>query len=151
MPFNQFPNRMLSKKRTRSKTSQLLTDPRIGLWLPAGAPSIFSLRRHSSSVLNSSVGQARVRACSCSRDSELWTPREHSWSWASANLQLEMTEDFKQHCWLWHNDEDDGDGDCCEVSGRKENKQYFSLFKNDLTVMYRSCSLTVMFTVVMVS
>lgn len=113
-------------KCTRSKTSQLLTDPRTGLWCPAGAPSMFSLRRHSSSVLNSSVGQARVRACSCSKDSELWTPREHSWSWASASLQLEMTDAFKQCCWLWHNvneDDDDGggDGDGCEDCGWKEN------------------------------
>lgn len=136
---DQFEDHMLSKgkecKCTRSNTSQLLTDPRTGLRFPAGAPSIFSLRRHSSSVLKSSVGQSSVRACSCSKDSELWTPREHSWSWASANLQLEMMDAFKQHCWLWHNDDDDddddddgrgGDGHWCKVSGRIENNIYLT-------------------------
>lgn len=109
---------------TLSKTSQLPTAPSTGLRLGSWPPSMFSLRRHSSSVCVSSVGQASVRARSCSRDSELWTPKEHSWSWASASLQLETMEAFTQRCWLWHSDamaqsqSCDG-GDWCEVSGKK--------------------------------
>lgn len=89
---------------TLSKTSQLPTAPSTGLRLGSWTPSMLSLRRHSSSVCVSSVGQASVRARSCSMDSELWTPREHSWSCASASLQLETIEAFTQRCWLWHND-----------------------------------------------
>lgn len=89
---------------TLSNTSQLLTAPNTGLWLPASFPRMLSLRRHSSSVCVSSTGQARIRARSCSSDSELWTPSEQSCSWASASLQLETMEAFMQRCWLWQSD-----------------------------------------------
>lgn len=115
--------------RTLSKTSQLLTAPSTGLWLPLWPPSMLSLRRNSSSVCVSSAGQARVRAHSCSRDSELWMPREHSWSWASASLQLDTMEAFIQRCWLWHSDTIAqlhwcDDGNWCEVSGSRGKKWY---------------------------
>lgn len=112
-----------------SKTSQLPTAPSTGLRLGSWPPSMLSLRRHSSTVCVSSVGHAWVRARSCSRDSELWTPREHSWSWASASLQLETIEAFTQRCWLWHSDtmvqsHRCDDGDWCEVSGGKGDQTW---------------------------
>lgn len=93
---------MLFGKLALSKTSQLA--PNTGLRLGSWTPSKLSLRRHSSSLCVSSVGQAWVRARSCSSDSELWTPKEHNWSCASASLQLETIEAFTQRCWLWHSD-----------------------------------------------
>lgn len=124
---------------TLSNTSQLPTAPSTGLRLP---PSMLSLRRHCSSVCVSSVGQARVRARSCSRDSELWMPREHSWSWASASLQLETIEAFIQRCWLWHSDtmaqlERCGDdGDWCEVSGRKRYREESTVGESSLIITH---------------
>lgn len=93
---------MLFGKLALSKTSQLA--PNTGLRLGSWTPSKLSLRRHSSSLCVSSVGQAWVRARSCSSDSELWTPKEHNWSCASASLQLETIEAFTQRCWLWQSD-----------------------------------------------
>lgn len=110
---------------TLSKTSQLPTAPSTGLRLGPWLPSMLSFRRHSSSVCVSSVGQTRVRARSCSSDSELWTPKEHSWSCASASLQLDTMEAFTQRCWLWHSDamgqsqRCDGGG-WCEVHGKEK-------------------------------
>ena len=126
---------------TLSKTSQLPTAPSTGLRLGSWPPSMLSLRRHSSSVCESSVGQARVRARSCSRDSELWTPREHSWSCASASLQLETMEAFTQRCWLWHSDsmaqsQEGEDGDW--VSGRRQREKGKILYSYQQILLYNT-------------